>query len=143
MSDYTGPGVYVLVSVATKTVINLSGANPANKTPVIGWENVPAANSQWQIADAGNGQFLILNVATGTYLTGTPGQVTGNLISPTDKTARWTIVPAKNGAYIFYNVAAPTNVLNLSGSGSAGGTPVILYGETPGAANEQWYIKLP
>jgi hypothetical protein len=36
MSDYTGPGVYILVSVATGTIINLSGANPANKTPVIG-----------------------------------------------------------------------------------------------------------
>ncbi|PMD58568.1 carbohydrate-binding module family 13 protein [Hyaloscypha bicolor E] len=146
MSDYTGPGVYILVSVATGTIINLSGANPANKTPVIGFTNDSAPNAQWQIADAGNGQYLIINVATGTYLTGSGGAngaTTGNLISPTDKTVRYTIVPAGNGAYIFYNVAFPASVLNLSGASAALGTPVLLWPESAGAKNEQWYIKYP
>jgi hypothetical protein len=88
MSDFTGPGVYILVSVATGTIVNLSGANPANKTAVIGWyailpipllvltcdrTNDSAPNAQWELADAGNGQYLISNVATGTLLTGSGG----------------------------------------------------------------------
>ncbi|KAN0102010.1 carbohydrate-binding module family 13 protein [Hyaloscypha variabilis] len=146
MSDFTGPGVYILVSVATGTIVNLSGANPANKTAVIGWTNDSAPNAQWELADAGNGQYLISNVATGTLLTGSggaSGPTTGNLISPTNTSARWTIKPAKNGAYIFYNVGIPSSVLNLSGASAALGTPVILWPETAGASNEQWYIKLP
>jgi len=136
MSDYTGPGVYVLVSVATKTVINLSGANPANKTPVIGWyaallfpyfyflliwegkmflpqtpsgrlpmlEMVNTCSLMLQLAHTWQDLVGVSFAYSVSLLTNLleGGAVTGNLISPIDKTARWTIVPAKagNGAYM-------------------------------------------
>lgn len=36
MSDYTGPGIYILESVATNTVVNLTGSHKADGTEIIG-----------------------------------------------------------------------------------------------------------
>lgn len=36
MSDYTGPGIYILESVATQTLVNLTESDSANGTKVIG-----------------------------------------------------------------------------------------------------------
>ena len=46
-------------------------------------------------------------------------------------------------AYSLYSVAYPDYVLDLRGSNPANRTDCIIYPHNPGAANQEWLIKLP
>ena len=101
-------------------ILELTAWRLSNKSKSVSkFDNV---NQKWQIASAGNGEYLILANKAGTYVTAPSmailnwgqlkshkssniiaaqdtNETTGNLISPTDKRARWRFVEAGNGAF--------------------------------------------
>ncbi|KAF7585123.1 hypothetical protein BBP40_012319, partial [Aspergillus hancockii] len=141
------PGLYIIRSVATDTVVNLTSAPGTNGAQVVGWHFTEAAHQKWQMADAGHGHVFFLNAATGTYLTAdahaTGGVIltTGSLVPPTNKHARWTISPAKTKhAYTIHNVADPSKVLDLSHSNPSNGTPILIY-TSHSTKNQEWILS--
>ncbi|KAE8151449.1 ricin B lectin domain-containing protein [Aspergillus avenaceus] len=141
------PGIYVIRSLAAELVIDLSSAARDDGTKVVAWGYKDVDHQKWEIADAGHGQFLFLNVATGTYLTADERAIggltytSGSLVSPTNNRARWTIESgSEKDAYIIRNVASPAEVLSLADGSGAYNTPVTIHKEKD-TKIQQWYLE--
>ncbi|RMJ24884.1 hypothetical protein PHISP_04233 [Aspergillus sp. HF37] len=137
------PGVYMFASAGAGAVIDLRAGSSADGTDLINYRNHGGKNQHWQVAQVGYFEYLILNDATGTYFTAPPygrGQLTGNLISPTDRRVRWRIHRNRNGTYEIESVAFPGRVVDNAGDRAANGNPIILW-ERNGGLNQQWWFR--
>ncbi|EYE91665.1 ricin B-like lectin [Aspergillus ruber CBS 135680] len=146
MASQIRPGLYLLEVEHSHLLLDLDDSKTANGTAVQTYESkFDNVNQKWQVVSAGNDEYLILANKAGTYVTA-PKQdtyeITGNLISPTDKHARWKFVEVGNGAYYIYSVAFPKSVFDVQRSGKNNKTSVLAYpARSSDNANQQWRLK--
>ncbi|KAF8311756.1 ricin B-like lectins [Clavulina sp. PMI_390] len=132
-------GVYTIVNKATGTVADW---NQTDLRSLIGWSSHGGANQQWLIEDAGNGLYYIRS-AKGTmpYVSfmGAPMSLTKMLCTNTK--FAWKIVKDPVDASCL-KILHPNGMfcLDLTGSRSANGTPIILYPLHNGR-NQAWTFK--
>ncbi|KAE9372629.1 carbohydrate-binding module family 13 protein [Stipitochalara longipes BDJ] len=154
----TSPGTYRIINVATNTAIDLLNGGTSNDTEVECWVWTPGASESsqphqsWLLSSVSNNVFTIYNSASQSYITAplgldsplvyggpTYGAVPGN---PSDPHAQFTILENSDNSISFQSVAYPTKVLDLDNSGSANGTPVLVWNidSTTPASNQRWIL---
>ncbi|KAM0704009.1 hypothetical protein Q7P35_008241 [Cladosporium inversicolor] len=157
MSNYTGPGLYVLLPQhAPGQVAAVNGANASSGAVVLTYNQSSHTNNlYWQIVHAGRDEYIFLNWETGLYMCSSvadganAGLVKGKLIAPSDETCRWKIIPAldaqasvaNSGTY--YIVSVKTGqVLNVQSASTGNLSSIITYTKSD-ASNSRWFIRLP
>ncbi|XHG03942.1 hypothetical protein AWENTII_007225 [Aspergillus wentii] len=170
MSDFTGPNEYIVVARHADKRLDLDDGKKEDKTKLqllyVPSSDVPRAavkltpcpsenkdndqygpNQRFVFADAGNEEYFIFNIRAGTYLTASSdgkSQITGNLLSPLEKSVRWKIVPVRDGSgsYYIYSVAHPENVIDIQAAGTENRTAAITYPKN-GHKNQQFFLRYP
>ncbi|OJJ37957.1 hypothetical protein ASPWEDRAFT_39665 [Aspergillus wentii DTO 134E9] len=151
MSDFTGPNEYIVVARHADKRLDLDDGKKEDKTKLQLFENKDndqyGPNQRFVFADAGNEEYFIFNIRAGTYLTASSdgkSQITGNLLSPLEKSVRWKIVPVRDGSgsYYIYSVAHPENVIDIQAAGTENRTAAITYPKN-GHKNQQFFLRYP
>jgi len=157
----TKPGTYRIVNVATYNALDLYLGGTTNGTEIECWQWSGAVYSPlsenphqaWLISSVGNNLITIYNSASQSYLTAPAGLVSGPGSgggatyggvpgNPSDPHTQFTIIQNSDNSIRFQSNAYPMKLLDLDDSGTANGTPVLVWemnGET-GSDNQHWIL---
>ncbi|KAM0691504.1 hypothetical protein Q7P36_010275 [Cladosporium allicinum] len=148
MSDFIGADTYAIVSYRDpKYLLDLAGGNKADGTQHFVYAGV---------GKSGKDEYLILNVASGTYLTGGQNSksdeyLVGSSASPKEDRVRWSVIPLRNGTGAYWHVPSPIAPItdkNLSLSVKSGemknkNTIKLFKGASMNANDgSMWYLRL-
>ncbi|RPA97197.1 hypothetical protein L873DRAFT_1809985 [Choiromyces venosus 120613-1] len=133
---------YRIVNVYTKKVLDQTSSAG---NPVVSWAWNSGQHQHWSLEPVVLPPvYWITHAQTGWYLQNDPakGGIAANKQPSTAPTRSqlWFLESQKDSdAYVIRNLEDDTKVLDLSGSGTADGTPVLTY-DYHGGPNQQWKI---
>jgi len=137
-------GRYQLVSRKSEKVVNVSGLNTTNGTPIQQWTYNGGSNQKWDIAWQGNGQYRATDVHSGKVMdnggTSTRGVQLAIQTWNGGTSQLWNIVPDADG---FFHITSVNSGLaaDVSGGSTADGAAVIQWTYS-GADNQLWTPSL-
>ncbi|RPB03399.1 ricin B-like lectin [Choiromyces venosus 120613-1] len=141
VSDANKTLYYRIVNVYTRKVLDQT-AGAGN--PVESWAWNGGQHQQWSLEPVILPVYWITHAQTGWHLQNDPtkGVIAANEQPSTapNRSQLWFLESQKDSdAYVIRNLEDHTKVLDLCGSGTADGTPVLTYGYH-GGPNQQWKI---
>lgn len=137
-------GRYNVVSRKSNKVMDVSGLNTTNGTPINQWTYTGGSNQKWDVAWQGNGQYRATDVHSGKVMDNGGTSNTGAKLTiqtwSGGTSQLWKIVPDADG---FFHITSVNSGLaaDVSGGSTADGAAIIQWTYS-GADNQLWTPSL-
>ncbi|MFE5300785.1 RICIN domain-containing protein [Streptomyces sp. NPDC056632] len=136
-------GTYKLVNANSGQLLDASGGQTSDGTPVLQWPDNGATNQQWTLARNADGYYTVTGVGSLKPLsvpdaTTWPGAQLVLRSAQGGADQQWVIAPAENGTY---TIESRSNgyTLEVRGGSTASGAAAVQY-ITNGGINQQWRL---
>ncbi|MFH8623990.1 RICIN domain-containing protein [Streptomyces vietnamensis] len=136
-------GTYKIVSANSGQLLDASGGQTTDGTPVIQWPDNGGTNQQWTLARNSDGYYTVTGAAglkplTVPQATTWPGTQLGIWSTNGGPEQQWVIAPANDGTYTIES-RANGYALDVRGASTSSGASVDQY-ITTGGTNQQWRL---
>ena len=135
---------YYIVNASSGKVLDDPGGSTSYGQVIDQWQLNGGTNQRWNLIRAGNGDFMIQNLASQLVLDNSLSTSNGTVIDQWQTERQpsynqtWSIQPQPDGNYLIIN-AYSGQVLDDSGSSSSNGAQLIQY-PFDGGSNQEWIL---
>ncbi|KAG9001526.1 hypothetical protein FRB94_004677 [Tulasnella sp. JGI-2019a] len=159
MSNYTGPGIYMIIPMHSKEMcldIWCGSTDPGTPVKLYNNGNSGGLNQTFEIVAAGgkggnpevgDREYHILGVNSGLMLCAPDNGSTEVCVMASrpvkNLSTRWTLVPLENGAFNIINAHASNAALSVRGGGRGSGTDLMIAPRSAGVLYQQFELKRP
>ncbi|MFD3993002.1 RICIN domain-containing protein [Streptomyces sp. NPDC058583] len=136
-------GTYKIVNANSGQLLDASGGQTTDGTPVVQWPDSGGTNQQWTLVRNSDGYYTITGAAslkplTVPQATTWPGTQLGIRSANGGPEQQWVIAPANNGTHTIES-RANGYALDVRGASTSSGSSVDQY-VTTGGTNQQWRL---
>ncbi|CAE6417879.1 unnamed protein product [Rhizoctonia solani] len=130
------PGLYHIKNAASWTVLDES---TDGEHIVHGWQQANVANQRWIVSDIGDGNYLIQNEESGSYLHA-PEASDGTRLVGSGDSSHWHLHQEGEG-WVYITYPDTGLVVDLHEGQKDDGTPISLWGKNDGAVHQRWFFE--